>query len=58
MFILTVMQGDGIQTPSEEQPEPICLRKEQFLTRVEDFLEAPSNHRFCPPPPPIERGHF
>ena len=47
---LTVMQGDGIQTPSEEQPEPICLRKEYFLTRVEDFLEAPSNPRFCPPP--------
>ena len=37
MFILTVMQGDGIQTPSEEQPEPICLRKEHFLTSVEDF---------------------
>ena len=30
MFILTNMQGNGIQTPSEEQPEPICLRKEHF----------------------------
>ena len=44
------MLCNGIQTPSEEQPEPIFFEKECFLTRVEDFLEAPSNPRFCPPP--------
>ncbi len=32
IFILSVMLRNGIQTPSEEQPEPICLKKRFFLT--------------------------
>ena len=51
MFILTVMLVNGIQTPSEEQPEPICLKKRGLLTSVEDVKVAPSDPRFCPPPP-------
>ena len=51
MFILMPMHGNGIQTPHEEQPEPICLGILHFLTPVEDFLEEPSDPRFCSPPP-------
>ena len=51
MFILMPMGGNRIQTPHEEQPEPICLGILHFLTPVEDFLEAPSDPRFCSPPP-------
>ena len=58
MFILTVMQANGIQTPHGEQPEPICLKKIYVLTSVEDVKVAPSDPRFCPPPLQIERGHF
>ena len=51
MFILKPMGCNDIQTPHEEQPEPICLGILHFLTPVEDFLEAPSDPRFCSPPP-------
>ena len=53
MFILMPMGVNGIQTPHGEQPEPICLGILHFLTPVEDFLEAPSDPRFCPRPPPL-----